>query len=185
MLTVFNNLSLDGYFVDGAGSMAWAHEGADDEWNRFAADNAQGGRGPLVFGRVTYELMAGFWQSPAARAQMPEVAEGMNRLPKLVFSRTLDEATWPNTELVRGDPAEELARRKAIAGEPMLILGSGTLVAQLTRARLIDAYTFVIVPVVLGAGRTLFDGLDAPVRLRRRDERAFGNGNVVATYVPA
>jgi dihydrofolate reductase len=64
----------------------------------------------------------------------------------------------------------------------MVILGSGSIVSQLTQARLIDAYQFVIVPVVLGQGRTLFEGMPAPLRLERTSERAFKNGNVVVSY---
>lgn len=80
---------------------------------------------------------------------------------------------------------KEVGKLKAGAGAPILIMGSGSLVSQLSQARLIDSYTFVIVPVVLGAGRTLFEGFDGRLKLRRLSERAFGNGNVVASYEPA
>jgi dihydrofolate reductase len=59
--------------------------------------------GPLLFGRVTYELMASFWPTPLAAEYDPVVAESMNNLPKVVFSRTLDQASWNNTTLVKGD----------------------------------------------------------------------------------
>ena len=184
-VTVFNNLSLDGFFTDAHGDMSWAHEVSDDEWARWSAGNAQGGRGTLLFGRTTYDLMAGFWPTDMATQQMPEIAEGMNRMEKLVASRTMKRASWNNTRVLGGDLVEEIRALKAGSGEPILIMGSGSLVAQLTQARLIDSYTFVIVPVVLGAGRTLFEGLEQRVKLRRTSERAFGNGNVVATYEPA
>ena len=60
-LTVFNNISLDGYFTDAHDDMSWAHEVADEEWGKWSAENARGGQGTLLFGRRTYELMAGFW----------------------------------------------------------------------------------------------------------------------------
>jgi len=63
-LIVFNNVSLDGYFVDANGDMRWAHR-PDPEWNEFAAGNASGG-GTLLFGRATYDLMAGYWPTPLA-----------------------------------------------------------------------------------------------------------------------
>jgi len=75
-LIVFNNISLDGYFTDPNGDMSWAHK-SDPEWNEFAASNAGGG-GVLVFGRVTYEMMASFWPTKQASEMFPEVAAGMN-----------------------------------------------------------------------------------------------------------
>jgi dihydrofolate reductase len=102
-----------------------------------------------------------------------------------VFSRTLDDATWENTELVRADPVETIGRMKQEAGRDLLVMGSGTLVAQLTEARLIDEYQFVVHPVALGAGRTLFEGVAKPVDLQLVNSRRFGNGNVVLWYRPA
>ena len=80
------------------------------------------------------------------------VAERMNAMPKVVFSRTLDTASWNNTELVKSGPAAKLRELKQQAGNHMTILGSGNLVAQLAEENLIDEYQFVIVPVMLGAG---------------------------------
>lgn len=91
-LVVFNHVSLDGYFVDSTGSMTWAKAGTKDaEWNAFVAENAKGDS-PLLFGRVTYELMASFWPTPMADQHDPIVAERMNKLQKVVFSRTLGKA---------------------------------------------------------------------------------------------
>src|SRR6266536_5381369 len=93
-LVVFNHVTVDGYFVDKNGDMSWAKaDHQDAEWSAFVAGNASGG-GVLVFGRVTYELMAGFWPTPFAIESMPVVAAGMNNMPKVVFSRTLDHASW-------------------------------------------------------------------------------------------
>jgi dihydrofolate reductase len=133
---------------------------------------------------VTYEMMAGFWSTPEAHDSMPVVAEQMNRLPKVVFSRTLDEARWQNTELVKDDPPDAIRRKKQEPGLDLLIIGSGTIVAQLAAARLIDEYQLIVHPVVLGAGRTLFDGVD-PLDLQLADTRRFGNGNLVLWYRPA
>jgi dihydrofolate reductase len=183
-LTVFENVSLDGYFVDGQGDMRWAHEAAagDPEWAAFTSENARSGRGTLLFGRKTWEMMAGFWPTEAARQAMPEVAEGMARMEKLVVSRTLKEPGWTNAAVLKGELVPAVRALKAQEGAPILVMGSGTIVAQLARAGLIDGYTLVIVPVVLGRGRTLFEGLEQPMKLKRVSERAFANGNVVASY---
>jgi dihydrofolate reductase len=181
-LAVFNTVSLDGYFVDGKGDMSWAHK-RDAEWGSFVSENASGG-GALVFGRITYDMMASYWPTPAALQANPAVAERMNGLPKVVFSRTLDAASWSNTRLIKGDLAAETRKLKAEPGPDMVILGSGSIVSQLTDARLIDEYQVVLSPVVLGGGRTMFDGVRQKLSLTLKRTRAFGNGNVVLWYEP-
>jgi dihydrofolate reductase len=181
-LLVFNNVTLDGYFTDKKNDMSWAHTN-DPEWNDFAAENAKGG-GVLLFGRVTYEMMASFWPTPQATEMMPEVAEGMNNAQKVVFSRTLNEASWKNTRLVKNGLVEQVRKMKDEPGENMVILGSGTIVSQLSAERLIDEYQLVFHPIVLGAGRTLFDGLKEKMKLKRTNMRTFKNGNVVLSYEP-
>ena len=184
-LAVFNHVSLDGYFVDMNGSMSWAKSGTKDaEWNAFVAENAKGD-GPLLFGRVTYELMASFWPTPMADQHDPVVAERMNKLPKVVFSKTLDKASWSNTRLVKGDMVAEIRKMKKEPGEDMVILGSGSIVSQLAQEGLIDAYQVVVNPIVLGKGRTMFDGVKEKLNLKLTKTRAFGNGNVFLCYEPA
>ncbi len=95
-VVVFNNVTLDGYFSGIGGDISWAHKGSEDaEWDAFVAENASTG-GMLLLGRVTYELMASYWPTPAAMKTYPDVAEGMNNLPKVVFSRTLEGVVAPN-----------------------------------------------------------------------------------------
>ncbi len=183
-LLVFNQLSLDGYFTDRNGDISWAHGGSDDpEWNAFVAENAKGG-GQLLFGRITYDLMKSYWPTPVALKNDPVVAERMNNLPKVVFSRTLDEASWNNTTLVKGDLPAEIRRMKKEPGQDMVIMGSGSIVSQLAPEGLIDEYQFVIVPVVLGKGRTMFDGIKEKLSLRPTKTRTFGNGNIFLCYAP-
>jgi len=181
-LTVFNNVTLDGYIADARNDMSWAHQSpTDDEWNAFVSGNAQGG-GALLFGRITYDLMASFWPTPAAAAAMPAVAEGMNRMPKYVFSRTLTKPEWQNTTVLKGDITAAARKLKREPGPGIVILGSGSIVAQLTAAGLIDEYQLVVHPVVLGAGKTMFAGLKEGVRLKLAGSRVFKNGNVVLKY---
>lgn len=181
-LIVFNSVTLDGYFSDKNNDMSWAHKN-DPEWNAFVAENAKGG-GTLLFGRITYELMASFWPTPAAMQMMPDVAKGMNALPKVVFSRTLDEASWNNTRLVKSGLVEEVRKMKNESGEGMVILGSGSIVSQLSENRLIDEYQMVVNPIVLGQGRTMFEGLTEKLTLKRTRMRSFENGNVLLCYEP-
>lgn len=184
-LIVFNHVSLDGYFVDANGEMRWAKaHNQDAEWNEFVAQNASG-NGTLLFGRKTYDLMTSYWPTPMASKNDPVLADRMNNLPKVVFSRTLDKAPWKNTRLIKGDLAAEVRKLKQEPGDGLTILGSGSIVAQLAPEGLIDEYQMVLNPVVLGAGRTMFDGASKQLSLKLTKTRAFSNGNVFVSYEPA
>ena len=181
-LGVFNMMSLDGYFAGVDGDISWFKDAArDPEWDAFIAGNAGGG-GMLLFGRVTYELMHDFWTTPFAAETLPVVAEAMNSLPKVVFSRTLDAASWNNTRLVKGAIAAEVRKMKNEPGPDMMILGSGSIVSQLAQEGLIDDYQIVVFPVVIGRGRTMFEGVKENLSLKLTSTRTFGNGNVLLSY---
>jgi dihydrofolate reductase len=183
-LVVFNQVTVDGYFTDANGDMSWAHKAREDaEWNAFVADNANPG-GVLLFGRITYDLMARYWPTPDAIKNMPVVAGAMNDAEKIVFSRTLKKAEWKNTKLVKGDIASEIRRIKKQPGKDMAILGSGSIVSQFAQEGLIDEYQIVVNPLILGEGRTMFDGVKEKLPLKLTKSRTFGNGNVVLCYEP-
>jgi dihydrofolate reductase len=179
-LIVFNMMSLDGFIADRKGDMSWAHR-QDQEWNSFVAGNA-GGEVLLVFGRVTYDMMASYWPTAMARENAPLVARRMNELEKLVFSRTMEKASWQNTTLARGDLVEEVKRLKQQAGADMVILGSASIVRQLTDAQTIDEYQIAVSPVALGGGTSMFHNLSDKANLKLLASRTFKNGNVFLTY---
>ena len=179
-LIVFNNITLDGYFTDANGLMHWAHK-SDPEWNEFTASNASGG-GVLVFGRKTYDLMSSFWPTKQALEMFPKVAEAMNNQPKIVFSRTMDEATWQNTRLMKDNITQELRKLKGEPGPDMVIMGSGTIVSKFTQEKLIDEYHIVTHPIIVGKGRTMFEGVQENVPLRRTKKRTFENGCMFVCY---
>jgi dihydrofolate reductase len=181
-VAVFIHVSLDGYYCDPRGDMSFAHKPPEDaEWNDFVIENASGG-GILLFGRVTYDMMAAWWPTPMAAHAMPEVAASMNGTPKIVFSRTLSSADWSRTTLVKDDVVPTVRRMKDEAGPNMAILGSGSIVRQLADAGLIDTLQLVVNPVALGAGRSLFSGLTKPLELVLANTRVFRNGSVVLWY---
>jgi len=182
-LVVFNNLSIDGRFVDQDGNMGWAKGGNDEEFEAFGSENARGG-GTLIFGRITYELMASFWPTRQAIDSLPVVAERMNNGSKVVFSRTLRKASWNNTRLVKGDMVAEVRRMRKEPGDGMVILGSGSVVSQLAGEGLIDEYQIVLNPVALGGGRTMFDGIKEKLNLKLTNSRVFRSGKVFLCYEP-
>ena len=180
-LLVFNSVTVDGYFTDKNGDMSWAHKQDDPEWNAFTAENAKSG-GELLFGRVTYDLMASFWPTPAAAKMFPEVAEGMNKSPKVVFSRKMGQAPWNNTRVIKGDLAEEIRKLKEAPGDGLVLMGSGSIISQIALAGVIDEYQMVVNPLALGKGRTMFEGIKDQLNLTLASTRAFKNGNVLLTY---
>jgi len=180
-LLVFNSVTVDGYFTDKNGDMSWAHKQDDPEWNAFTAENAKSG-GELLFGRVTYDLMASFWPTPAAAKMFPEVAEGMNKSPKVVFSRKMGQASWNNTRIIKGDLAEEIRKLKEAPGDGLVLMGSGSIISQIALAGVVDEYQMVVNPLALGKGRTMFEGIKDQLNLTLASTRAFKNGNVLLTY---
>ncbi len=180
-LSVFNLVTLDGYFAGQGGDISWHH--VDEEFQELAEAASNSGN-TLLFGRLTYELMARYWPTPEAIRNDPVVARGMNSAEKIVFSRTLDRVEWANSKLVKDDMLAEVVKLKQGFGKDLTILGSGSLVAQLTEARLIDEYQVLLNPVVIGQGKSMFEGLKDRFSLRLMRARTFKNGNVLLHYEP-
>jgi len=183
-LIVFNHVSIDGYFTGENGDFRWAHAGNDDpEYQAFVAGNA-GGEGQLLFGRITYDLMARYWPTPMADQHDPVVAKAMNNMQKVVFSRTLEKPLWNNTKLVRTDIVSEIQKMKNESGPGMVIMGSGRIISQLAQEQVIDEYQIIINPVALGKGRTMFDGMGKMLSLKQISTRTFNNGKVFLRFEP-
>jgi dihydrofolate reductase len=185
-LAVFNFVSIDGYFAGPNGEIDWFKDiPRSPDYEAFAREGAGSGN-TLLFGRTTYELMKSYWTTPMAEAGDPDMTQVMRNSPKLVFSRTLKDAgtgpTWKNVTVFPGIDGAEIDTRKK--REDLTILGSGTIVRQLTDRKLIDEYALLVVPTVLGKGKSMFQ--DArPTDLRLRESRAFGNGLTLLHYAAA
>jgi dihydrofolate reductase len=178
---LFMMVSLDGFFEGPHQEIDWHN--VDDEFNDFAIKQLDE-IGTLLFGRVTYQLMASYWPTPAALADDPIVAEKMNTTPKVVFSTTLDTVDWDNTRLVRGDAAAEVAKLKQQPGKDLAIFGSADLTTSLLQAGLVDELRIMVAPVALGNGKPLFTGLRERVNLNLVNSRVFRSGNVLLCYQP-
>jgi dihydrofolate reductase len=178
-LTVFNLVTLDGYIAGQGGDISWHN--VDEEFQELANAASNSGN-MLLFGRVTYELMAGFWPTPEAIKTDPVVAAGMNKAEKIVFSRTLDKADWNNTRLVKNDMVAEVRKLKQGSGKDLTVLGSGSIVSQLAQEGLIDEYQILLNPVVIGKGKTMFEGVKDRFSLKLAKTRVFGNGNILLSY---
>ena len=178
-LRVFNFITLDGYFEGPNHDISWHRHGTEE--NEFAAQMLGLGS-VLLFGRVTYELMASYWQTPLANQQTPLIAQAMNSGEKIVFSRTLQRPQWSNTKLLKGDIGEEIRKMKLSPGKDMTLLGSGSVVSQFADQGLIDEYQIMIDPVLLGSGTPICKGIRHRQSLQLTLTRSFRSGSVLLCY---
>jgi dihydrofolate reductase len=176
---VFENVSVDGYFAGPNGEIDWFV--GDEESAQYAKDQSNP-TNTILFGRVTYELMASYWPTADAMKNDPIVAEIMNNLPKIVFSRTLEKVEWHNTRLVKDNIEEEIKKMKNQPGKDMVILGSGSIVSAFAQRGLIDEYSFMVNPIILGGGRSIFQGIKDRLNLKLMETRKFKSGNVLLHY---
>ncbi len=178
---VFNMLSVDGYFEGLNRDINWHN--VDGEFNNFSIEQLKTAD-TLLFGRVTYQLMASYWPTPDGLRDDPNVAGLMNQIPKFVFSKSLKSANWQNTTLVKGDAVEAVARLKELPGKDMFVFGSGELASFLAQHDLIDEYRLIISPIVLGKGNSMFKNLNERIQLKLIKTRVFISGNVLLYYQP-
>jgi dihydrofolate reductase len=179
-IIVSNYVSADGYFAGPNGEIDWFVW--NDDTARFSRDLTRS-VDTILFGRVTYELMAGYW--PTATTEDPVIAERMNNFRKMVFSRTLKKADWNNTRLVREINPEEIRQMKQQPGKDMVIYGSGRIVQAFTDFGLIDEYLLFVNPVILGTGKPLFDRVHGRLPLELVKTQTFKGGVVLLDYLPA
>ncbi len=174
---VSNMMSLDGFFEGPNHELNW--HVVDDEFLAYAADMLRSAD-TILFGRTTYELMANYWPS----APKDEIADKMNGLGKIVFSKTLEKAGWNNCRLVRGNAAEEVSQLKKSPGKDIVILGSGMLASDLLQRGLIDEYRVILNPVLIGAGKPLFEGIEHQLRLALKETKLLHSGVAILYYRP-
>ncbi len=177
----FMMISLDGYFEGKDRDISWHN--VNEEFNDFAISQLQE-VDTLLFGRVTYEMMASYWPTPDARSNDPIVAEKMNSTPKIVFSRSLSDVKWENTRLIKGDFAAEVTRLKAQPGKDMIIFGSSNLAVSFLEHGLLDECRIMVNPVVLGEGTSVFQGVHDRLSLKLLRTKVFHSGNVLLYYQP-
>jgi dihydrofolate reductase len=175
------SVSLDGFFEGPDRELDWhlVDEELHQHFNEMLAPAAA-----FLDGRVTYELMAGYWPTadadPAAAEPEREFARIWRDMPKIVYSRTLEQAGWNTTIRREVDPDE--VRRLAAGSAGELVVGGPTLVETFQRHGLVDEYRLYVHPVVLGRGHPFFPPGDSPTTLRLLGTRTFGNGVVLLRY---
>jgi dihydrofolate reductase len=186
MISVFNFVSLDGFFAGPNGEIDWFKDLPEDkEYADYTHSQSQSGS-TLLFGRTTYEMMKSFWPTEEARKMEPEMAKVMNDSPKIVFSKTMkpvaDEQYWKNVTVLSDLSEASVKNLSARYPGGLTILGSGTIVQQLSNLRLIDVYSLAVVPVILGQGKQLFKDVQE-MKLKHAESKSFRNGVVISNYI--
>jgi dihydrofolate reductase len=136
--------------------------------------------GTHAMGRVTYQQMAEHWPYSSDAYARP-----MNDLPKVVFSKALQDASWNNSRVARGDLAEEISTLRREPGGDIVAWGGASFVQALSRAGLVDEYRLVINPMALGDGLPLFKDLPAPIGLQLVEATTYATGAVLHVYRPS
>lgn len=180
-IIVFENVTVDGFMSGPNGEIDWALR--DEEITEYTT-KGQDSTGEFLFGRVTYQMMASFWPTPAAQAVNATYANILNSSPKYVISTSIEKADWQNTTVISELTSERITQLKEQDGKDILIFGSGTIVDQLTNLGLVDEFQLMVTPIILGKGKPLFKDLKSSVKLTLVEIHQFKNGVVFLQYRP-
>jgi dihydrofolate reductase len=193
-IVMFNRVTPDGYFANREGTLDWVvPDGEVDKAGAAGIPNTD----TVLFGRRTYEQFAAFWPKALEIPETPNPHGGGNQSPetrafaaaltamtKIVYSKTLKRADWKNSRIEREFDPGQIEAMKKQPGKDIIVFGSGSIVSLLARHGLIDEYTFVVNPVLLGGGKTLVSELPRTVPLRLLETKSYPTGNVVLHYAP-
>jgi dihydrofolate reductase len=177
----FNMVTLDGFFEGPGKEIDW-HNADNEEFNDFAIEQMDS-MDTILFGRRTYQMMASYWPTEIATQSDPIVADLMNRMSKVVFSRTLQTVDWNNTRIIRENADREIRSLKSQTGKDLAIFGSANLISTIMDE--IDEHRVMVNPILLGSGSPLFKNAERRTRLELVSERVFKSGNVLLCYRPA
>jgi dihydrofolate reductase len=177
-LIMWNLMTLDGYVEGPNRDISFHLDVWGDELEKLSIEQGLSASG-LMFGRITYDLMANYWPS-----EKGDVADFMNALPKYVFSRTVKDSAWNNTRFFGADVPETVAKLKRESAKDIFVFGSAGLCADLIPHRLIDEFRIGVCPVVLGGGTPLFKSSVERIKLKLLDSKPMSTGIVINRYAP-
>ncbi|MGF1636682.1 MAG: dihydrofolate reductase family protein [Cyclobacteriaceae bacterium] len=177
-ISAFVFITLEGCYKGSDDDISWHNHG--EEELKYSEESLASGD-TLLFGRMTYEMMKNFWPTPTAAELMPKVAEGMNNASKLVVSNTLTSSDWDNTKVLGRDWLSELREIKKLRN--ITVLGSGSILTQLSNASLLDHLEVMINPKAIGKGTSIFQGLDNQIDFRLESHRVLTSGIILLKYL--
>lgn len=178
-IIVLSYLTFDGFTASKDGSSKWIvwDKGVDAYYVE-----TQREADALFLGRTTYEGLKDYWSTSKSAGENPEMIEFSNKAKKYVFSKSLENAGWNNSEILRSIVPEEIEAIKNEPGKNIVVIGSGSIVSQLQNAGLVDEYRFISMPVILGEGKPYFTNLDDTLDLELVETKSFNCGSVLHRY---
>ena len=183
-VVMINRVSIDGYFASNnkmTGGMDWFVQdpNVEEAVHKLVTSDT------LLIGEITFELFEKSWvpmlKDPNTPAPLKAVAQELTDMRKIVFAKNIGQSDWANTEFHHDGLVEFVKELKKEEGTDILIMGSGTIVQQLTNECLIDDYVFIVSPVVAGGGKALFKNVGQQ-SLQFVSAESFESGNVVLHY---
>ncbi len=177
-LILHMGISIDGFVANTDGAHDWGYTGEDEAAKRWKLDSLWNA-GAHLMGRVSYEDMATVWPDSNS-----DYAAPMNEIPKVVFSKTLEQASWSPARIASGDLNAEIAALKAEEGGYLLAHGGAQFARALAREGLVDEYRFVVHPAALGRGLAIFSELPARLALDLIEAHQFSTGALGHVYLP-
>jgi dihydrofolate reductase len=176
-------MSLDGFVAGPNGELDWI---AYDEDLEKHAEGVVSTVGSPLYGRVTYQMMEGYWPTvltnPSATAHELAHARWLEDVEKIVFSRRLEKVEWHDTRLIKDNIAEEVAKLKQQPGKDLVIFGSPSLAHNFMQLNLIDGYQLTVTPVLLGQGIPLFKNIKDQTKLTLLEAKTFNSGAMALHY---
>jgi dihydrofolate reductase len=173
-------LSLDGFFSGPKGETDWF---VMDEGTGKYLSNLFKTIDTIMLGQVTFNMFSAYWPKPdPADGNPKELTDFMNNSQKIVFSKSLKKTDWNNSVIIKDISAVKINKLKQETGKNIVIFGSGSIVSKLTKLGLIDEYQFLVNPVFLGNGKTIFKTKEAKSKLKLLNAKKFEGGNMMLHY---
>ena len=178
-------MSVDGFVAGPNGELDWMTWDWDDKIKAYVSQLTDS-MDTILLGRKMTEGFISYWSDVIKNPKEPEYEFGKKMIdtPKVVFSRTLDKISWPNTRLASGDLSEEINRLKKQPGKDIIVYGGASLVSSLIQNKLIDEYHLFTNPVAIGRGMSIFEKIDDKLNFYLVKTEIFPCGIVVHQYRP-
>jgi dihydrofolate reductase len=180
------DITIDGFVAGPNGELDWMTFDWEDKKLVQYLNSVIDSSDTLLMGRKMTDEFVNYWSNALKNPKSPEnsFAKKMIDVPKVVFTRTLDESRWPNTVLAKGDIVEEVNKLKNRPGKDLLVYGGAGFVSSLIKHDLIDQYHFFVYPAAIGKGLTIFSEVGRYLKLKRIDATPTESGITVINYLP-
>ncbi len=176
-------MTINGYVAGPNGENDWMTWNPDDEFLQFLNSHFDSSD-TLLLGRKLADGFIKHWENVVSNKNDPPFAKKIVDIPKVVFTKTLDESPWNNTTLAKGNLADEIADLKKQNGKDIAVVGGAGFVSSLIKEGLIDEYHLIVNPTAIGNGMTIFNSLDRIQKFSPIESKLYSGGKTVLSFKP-